>query len=79
MSTDDLTMRTVTYKGDIDQLGVVVKDLGGERVRVDFGEGSPDEAGYRGEWIDRDDVEDVTEMYDLAFAWGLTTENQADD
>lgn len=76
---DDLTMRTVVYQGDIDQMGVVMRDGGGERVRVYFGDGRPDEAGNLGEYVDRDDLEDVTEMYDYAYQWGFTTENHADD
>lgn len=68
---DDLTLRTVVYKGDIDDMGVVVRDPGGERVKVSFGSGE--------EYVPRADLEDVTETYDLAFARGLTDTDHSDN
>lgn len=70
---DDLEMRTVTVDGDPDQMGVVVSDWRGENVKVSF------DGGLTSEYIPRDRLEDVTELYDYAFQWGLTDENQADD
>lgn len=68
----DLEMRTVVYKGDIDDMGVVITDGREERVKVRFGGGTE-------EWVPRADLEDVTEMYDYAYRWGLTTENHEDE
>ncbi len=68
---DDLQMRTVVYKGDIDDMGVVTDDLREERVKVKFAGGE--------EWVPRVDLEDVTELYDCAYAWGLTDEDQSDN
>lgn len=76
---NDLEMRTVVYGGDIDQMGVVVRDLGGERVKVDFGSGKTDEAGLPGEWVPRADLEDVTDMYDKAAEWGYTEDEEDED
>lgn len=78
--SDDLTLRTVTYKGDIDEMGVVLEDQGGERVKVTFGDGKASGArGWNlGEWVDRRDLEDVTDSYDLAHKWGYTETSQAD-
>lgn len=69
---DDLEMCTVTVDGDPDQMGVVVSDWRGENVKVSF------DGGLTAEYIPRDRLEDVTELYDYAFQWGLTDENQAD-
>lgn len=74
-----LEMRTVAYNGDVDQMGVVVKDLGGERVKVDFGDGKRDEAGLPGHWVPRAALNDVTDLHDLAQAWGYTEEEENDD
>lgn len=70
---DDLEMRTVVVNGDIDQMGVVMHDWRGERVRVSF------DGGATSEYIPRAWLEDVTELYDCAFKWGLTNENHADE
>ena len=74
-----LEMRTVTYDGDIDQMGVVVKDWGGENVKVDFGDGYSDEAGMPGRWTPRAALDDVTDTYDLAEAWGYIEEDEDDE
>jgi ribosomal protein S24E len=74
-----LEMRTVIQGGDVDQMGVVVKDLGGERVKVDFGDGKADEAGYVGVWVDRSALNDVTDDYNLAKAWGYTEDEEDED
>jgi hypothetical protein len=68
---DDLEMRTVVFRGDIDDMGVVITDLREERVQVKFAD--------REEWVARDDLEDVTDLHDLAYTWGLTDENQTDE
>jgi hypothetical protein len=72
----DLTSRTVVIGGDIDQMGVVVYDNGGERVKVSFGERggySPHyERGGPGEYVNRSDLEDVTDSFDYAREWGFT-------
>ncbi|MBD3004586.1 hypothetical protein [Streptomyces sp. 5-10] len=70
---DDLTLRTVTFKGNVDDMGVVVYDGGDERVKVDFGDGGATGArGWNpGTWVDRFDLTDVTDTHDLARAWGL--------
>lgn len=70
---DDLELRTVVVDGDIDQMGVVMRDWRGENVRVTF------DGGRTTESIRRARLEDVTDLYDYAFQWGLTDENQADD
>lgn len=75
--SDDLTNRTVVFDDDIDQMGVVIDDLGGERVKVWFGDGPLTRTHYHdgGVWIDRDRLEDVTDeddpAYNLAVAWDL--------
>jgi hypothetical protein len=69
----DLELRTVVVDGDIDQMGVVMHDWRGENVRVSF------DGGRTSEYIPRERLEDVTETYDLAYRWELTTENLADE
>lgn len=68
---EDLEMRTVVFRGDIDDMGVVVVDGREERVKVKFGD--------KEEWVPRADLEDVTDLYDYAYEWGLTTEKHSDD
>lgn len=70
---DDLEMRTVVVDGDPDQMGVVMSDWRGEWVKVSF------DGGQTEERIPRDRLEDVTDLYDYAYAWGLTDEKQSDD
>ncbi|MER6605723.1 hypothetical protein ABT282_07355 [Streptomyces sp. NPDC000927] len=77
---DRLDMRTVVYEGDVDQMGVVVHDDGGECVRVDFGDGAA--TGARG-WcvgthVPRGKLEDVTDTYDLARKWGYINEGEGE-
>lgn len=69
---EDLKMRTVVFQGDIDQMGVVLRDGREERVEVTFD-------GKGGEWVARTALEDVTNMCDLAYQWGYTTENHAEE
>jgi hypothetical protein len=69
---DDLTMRTVIYRGDIDDPGVVIEDSGAPNVKVKF-------SATGEEWVSRTDLEDVTETFDLAHAWGLTDADASDD
>jgi hypothetical protein len=71
--TNDLTLRTVMFRNKVDDMGVVLRDTGEERVKVDFGDGKASGAGGWdvGTWVDRTDLTDVTEDHDLALAWGL--------
>jgi hypothetical protein len=74
-----LEMRTVVYANNPDQMGVVVRDLGGENVKVDFGDGYQDEALLPGRWTPRASLNDVTDDYDLAKAWGYTEDEEDED
>jgi len=70
---DDLTLRTVTFDNDIDQIGVVMVDPREEQVEVSF------DGGRTTEWLPRNRLEDVTESYDCAYRWGLTDESHEDE
>jgi hypothetical protein len=79
----DLTHRTVTFRGDPDQIGLVVHDGSGERVRVRFkGAEYPNSPHYQpggpGEYVDRGALTDVTDVRDLAAEWGYTEEEDED-
>jgi hypothetical protein len=80
--SEDLRLRTVEWRnhGDEIETGVVVKDMGGENVCVDFGEHKYDEAWLpTGSWIPRSEVEDVTDDTDLAREWGLVEDDEDDE
>jgi hypothetical protein len=81
-SRGDLTFRTVVWKGDIDNMGVVIHDGAGERVKVDFGDRKPSGPHYDGgigDYVDRGELEDVTDTYNLAVTWGLVEEEDEDE
>jgi hypothetical protein len=80
--TEDLRMRTIEWRNPNDEVesGVVVKDMGGENVCVDFGEHLYDEALLpTGSWVPRADVEDITDDIDLAREWGLIEDDEDED
>lgn len=82
---NDLTNRTVVLDGDIDQMGVVVRDDGGERVKVWFHDRPLTRVHYLdgADYIDRSRLEDVTDeddpAYNLAVAWGLVEDEEDED
>lgn len=77
----DLTLRTVVFQNDINQMGVVVNDWGEERVVVDFGEKRERTPHYDrgGVYVDRSDLTDVTDDYNLAVAWGYIEDEEDED
>lgn len=73
----DLTHRTVSHHGNIEEAGLVVYDGNGAAVRVCFeGVEYPSSPHYQpggpGEYVDRDELVDITHMRDLAREWGYT-------
>lgn len=84
MPHDDMTHATVVLDGDVDQMGVVVYDGGGERVKVWFGGTLTNRHWQDGaEYIDRSRLEDVTDEdepgYNLAVSWGLIDNEEDED